>query len=112
MPMNSSTRTLPGAHTRPRSLRPRSTSITCSARSSSSARTGDGARLDVVALHGDQRLRARATEGEVVEGDVVQVGARVHGSQPTVDRERRYVDRGAEALAEDDLEGVAGVDVV
>ena len=32
--------------------------------------------------------------------------------QPTVDRERRDVDRRAEALAEHDLEGVAGVDVL
>ena len=35
--MNDSTCTLPYSHTRPRSLRPRSTSITCSARSFSSA---------------------------------------------------------------------------
>ena len=35
--MNVSTSTLPYSHTRPRSLRPRSTSITCSARSFSSA---------------------------------------------------------------------------
>ena len=76
------------------------------------ARTGDGTRLDAVAVHGDQRFGARAAEGEVVEGDVVQIRARVHGSEPAVDRERRHVDRRAEALAEHDLEGVAGVDVV
>ena len=35
--INSSTWTLPYSHTRPRSLRPRSTSMTCSARSFSSA---------------------------------------------------------------------------
>jgi hypothetical protein len=78
----------------------------------SAPRAGDGARLYVIALHGDQRFRAGAAEGEVVEGDVVHVGARVHGSQSTVHRERRDGDRDAEALAEYDLEGVAGVDVV
>ena len=35
--MNSTTSTVPGWQTRPRSLRPRSTSITCSARSFGSA---------------------------------------------------------------------------
>ena len=35
--MNSTTSTVPGRQTRPRSLRPRSTSITCSARSLGSA---------------------------------------------------------------------------
>ena len=37
MPMSWSTRTLPGTATRPTSLRPRSTSMMCSARSFSSA---------------------------------------------------------------------------
>ena len=105
--------------------------MTCSARSFSSARrssdeapvlgvvgaaparAGDrAASRRVLALHGDQRLGAGAAEGEVVEGDVVHVRARVHGAQAAVDGERRHVDGRAEALAEHDLEGVAGVDVL
>ena len=63
------------------------------------AGAGDRPRLDAVALDGDERLGARAAEGEVVEGDVVQVRARVHGAEAAVDGEGRHVDRRAEALA-------------
>ena len=42
--MKSSTSTLPYSHTRPRSLRPRSTSITCSARSLGSASSSSAIR--------------------------------------------------------------------
>ena len=76
------------------------------------AGAGDRPRLDAVALDGDERLGARAAEGEVVEGDVVQVWARVHGADAAIDRERRDVGRRAEALGQHDLERVAGVDVV
>ncbi len=76
------------------------------------AGAGDRPRLDAVALDRDQRLGTGAAEGEVVEGDVVEVRARVDRPDAAVDGERRDVHGRAEALAEHDLEGVAGVDVV
>ncbi len=104
--MKSSTSTVPYSHTRPRSLRPRSTSITCSARSFSSSsssprdarvllgvsparpRAGDRARRDAPTRHGQQRLRARAGDLEVPEVEEVHVRARVDRAQAAVDRER------------------------
>ena len=105
--MNVSTSTLPYSHTRPRSLRPRSTSITCSARSFSSAsrscgdrlvllgvaaaraRAGDRPRRDAAAGDGDQRLGRGADDLEVLEVEEVHVRRRVDRAQPAVDRERR-----------------------
>ena len=75
-------------------------------------RAGDRPGHDAVAVHGDQRLGRRARQAEVVEGDVVHVGAGIDGAQPAVDGERRDADRRGEALAEHDLERVAGRDVV
>ena len=104
--------TVPGSQTRPRSLRPRSTSITCSARSFSSVRRSfsssdvlllggaapPGARDRVrgghAVEHGDQRLRAGADDVEALplgrlQAQQVHVRARVGGAQHPVDVERR-----------------------
>ena len=51
------------------------------------ARTGDRPRLHVVVVDRDERLGARAAEGEVVEGDEEHVGARIHGAQTAIDGE-------------------------
>ncbi len=76
------------------------------------ARAGDRAGRHVVAGDGEQRLGRRAGDLEVAEVEVVHVRRRVDRPQPAVDRERLLVDRGAPALRRDDLEGVAGVDVL
>ena len=130
--MNVSTSTLPYSHTRPRSLRPRSTSITCSARSfsSSSSSCGDppvllgtspragACRRSACVLtrrrpaDRQQRLGARAGDLEVAEVQEVHVRARVDRAQAAVDRERLDRHRRRPALGGHDLEGVAGVDVL
>ncbi len=127
--MKSSTSTDPYSHTRPRSLRPRSTSITCSARSlgsaSSSSRdpvvvlgaraAGTGARDraggDMASADGDQRLGARAGDLEVAEVQEVHVRARIDRAQAPIDRERLDRHRRRPPLRGDDLVGVAGMDV-
>src|SRR6266581_4738076 len=70
--MNRSTRTVPGRHTRERSLRPRSTSMTCSARSFSdesraSASPSPGAIVPAIGLTATgpgaaRRVRLRPVE--------------------------------------------------
>ena len=133
--MNSTTSTVPGRQTRCRSLRPRSTSMTCSERSlgsassssarrtsssgglASRARAGDRVRDRPLAGHPDERLRAAADDGvrravRVREPEEVHVGAGVAGAQGPVDVERvgRAVER--EPLRENDLEHLAGADVL
>ena len=54
---------------------------------------GDGSRHHVVAVDRDERLGARAAEGEVVEGDEVHVRAGVHGAQAAIDGEGRHAHR-------------------
>ena len=95
-----STRTVPGLQTRERSLRPRSTSITCSARSFSeeSSRSASpspervvpaiGFRLARAALALDQRLGRGADQREPVELEQEQVRRGVHAPQRAVERER------------------------
>ena len=97
--------TLPYSHTRPRSLRPRSTSITCSARSFSSAsssaaiarprRRAPRGRVPAIgrvetcaAVDRQQRLGRGADDLEVLEVEEVHVRRRVDRAQPAVDRER------------------------
>src|SRR4051794_5077025 len=70
------------------------------------ARAGDRARGHAVAHHGDERLRRRADDLEVLEVQVVHVRRRVDRSQAAVDRERLETDVRAPALRRDDLEGV------
>ena len=128
--MRSSTTTLPYSQTRPRSLRPRSTSITCSARSFSSAsssrarsrsllgggraraRAGDRPLLRAPARHRHERLGRGARDLEVEEVEEVHVRARVHGAQAAVDRERLHRAVRAPALARHHLVGVARADVL
>jgi len=112
--MNSSTRIEPGSETRRTSLRARSTSIVCSARSFPSASispasrrsstglspgTGarDRVRDDTVALHRHQRLGARADDTAVVVAQHVHVRRGVHLAQCRVQPER--VDLAAELAA-------------
>ena len=129
--MKSTTSTLPGAQTRPRSLRPRSTSIRCSARSFASASSsvgeggvllgrrpapagaGDRVQQRAAAVDLDQRLGARADDVEAVEAQQVHVRARVGHAQHPVDVERArpsVVD--LEPLRDDDLERLAGPDLL
>ena len=97
---------MPGAQTRPRSLRPRSTSMTCSARSFGSAsssaasrasssrgapaRPGAGDRVQPwpAARHLDERLRRGADDVEAVEAEQVHVRAGVGRAQHPVDVQR------------------------
>ena len=95
-----STLTVPGSQTRERSLRPRSTSITCSARSFSepSSRSaspsprsvvpGDRVQARAAALDLDVRLGRRADERELAELEQEEVRRRVDAAQRAVDRER------------------------
>ena len=128
--MNDSTCTEPYSHTRPRSLRPRSTSITCSARSFSSASSSSAIALSsstvaprgrVPAIGRVDTLRPEtvssgsgrgAHELEVLEVEEVHVGRRVDRAQAAVDRERLGRGGRRPALRRHDLEGVAGVDVL
>src|ERR1044072_6027011 len=100
--MNDSTSTVPYSHTRPRSLRPRSTSITCSARSffSGGGRRGGGGVVSLLLAPragggGAERAAGagqRADDLEVLEVEEVHVRRRVDRPQPAVDRERVDVD--------------------
>ena len=76
------------------------------------ARAGDRPRRGAPAGHGDERLGRGADDLEVLEVEEVHVGRRVDRAQPAVDRERVDVDLGGPALRGDDLERVAGVDVL
>ena len=121
---NRSTWTLPGRQTRDRSLRPRSTSITCSARSFSEARSRSaspspaavvpaiGLRLarepsSLTCVSGEEPIRAI-----VVQLEQEEVRRRVDPAQGPVDRERGGRRRPLGALREHDLEGVARADVL
>ena len=97
-----STRTVPGTQTRDRSLRPRSTSITCSARSFSEpssrsaspspARRRPGDRVDAraAALGLDERLGRGADQREVVaELQEEEVRRRVDTAKRAVELDRR-----------------------
>src|ERR671938_434488 len=100
--MNVSTLTVPCSQTRPRSLRPRSTSMTCSARSFSSASRPSA----IWASWAASAPRGRGPgDLEVQEVQEVHVRAGVDDAQPPVDRERVDVDARAPALRRDDLEG-------
>ena len=117
-----STRTVPASQTRERSLRPRSTSITCSARSFSEASSRSaspspgsvvpaiGFRLAVAVLALDERLGRGADQGELAELEQEEVRRRVDAAQRAVELERGRGGRPLGALREDDLEGVAGAD--
>ena len=119
-----STRTVPGRQTRERSLRPRSTSMTCSARSFSELeqrlgvtvarrdRAGDRVQLGARALALDDRLRRRADQREPVQLEQEQVRRRVDPPQRAVELQRRRGRRPLCALRDDDLECIARADVL
>ena len=102
----------PGAQTRERSLRPRSTSITCSARSFSEASSRSaspspggvvpaiGFRLARAALDLDERLRRRADQREAVELEQEEVRRRVDAPQRAVERRAREAGVGRSARCE------------
>ena len=114
----------PGRQTRERSLRPRSTSITCSARSFSevSSRSASpspravvpaiGLRLARVPSSLHVRLGRRADERDAVELQQEEVRRRVDAAQRAVDGERRVAVVALCTLGEHDLEGVAAADVL
>ena len=123
------TLTVPILATRPTSLRPRSSSIRCSARSFGSAsssassaasspgrraarpRAGDRPDDDLAVAHPHQDLRARDDDLEAAEIEVAEIGRGVDPPQRPVEREGRQVEPAREALRQHDLEGVAGGDV-
>jgi hypothetical protein len=76
------------------------------------ARAGDRPGRDPAARDGDERLRAGAGDLEVAEVQEVHVRAGVDRAQAAVDRERLDLHRRRPALGGDDLEGVAGPDVL
>ena len=133
--MKSGTSTVPGTQTRPRSLRARSTSITCSARSFGSAsrpsasRTSSSSRraraagcrpaggrrrsvpVTVTSASGEEPT---TSNGALPAGEAQQVHVRRRVGRPQhpVEVERVDVGRQLEALGEHHLEGVAGPDVL
>ena len=114
----------PAWQTRERSLRPRSTSITCSARSFSEessrstspsvglGRAGDRAEAGAAVLAGDEPLGRRADERDPVELEQEEVRRRVHAPQRAVEVERRGRRRPLGPLRRHALEDVAGDDVL
>ena len=78
------------------------------------APAGAGDRPDghPAVAHADHDLRARADDGEAVEGEVEQEGRGIEPPQRPVERERRQRERHAEALRRHHLEDVAGEDVL
>src|SRR5690349_3196741 len=120
-PMNWGTRTLPNSDTRPRSLRPRSTSMTCSDRSfslrfSSSASLVSSSSLlprgRVPAIDAHQHLRRRPDDRDLPHAQKVHIRRRVHVTERPVYRERVRADLGFEPLREYDLVNVARGDVL
>ena len=129
-PMNCGTRTVPNCETRPRSLRPRSTSITCSERSfslrfSSSAslrvflialaartRAGNRMRLRHPAFHAHEHLGRRPDNRHLPHPQEIHVRRRVHVTQRAIHRERIGGDLRFESLRQHDLIDVAGRDVL
>ena len=128
--MKSTTSTLPGAQTRPRSLRPRSTSIRCSARSLGSASSssasawsscGVAPRCRVPAMGWTiARPSSTLTSASGLEPTTSKPSKRkrymygdgVGGPQHPVDVQRARRARGLEALRGHDLEGLAGPDAL
>ena len=127
--MNAVSRTVPNSATRPTSLRPRSTSIRCSARSFGSAvelrgegrvllrrgapRAGAGDRpeRDLAVLHPDEDLGRASDDVNVVAVQIVQVRRRIERPEVAVG-EKRIRRRHLEPAGEHGLKGVAGGDVL
>ena len=75
-------------------------------------RAGDRVHRRARAVEPDERLRRRADEGDAVELEQEEVRRRVDAAQRPVDRERRGAGAPLRPLREDDLERVAGADVL
>ena len=116
--------TVPARQTRERSFRPRSTSMTCSARSFSDASRRSaspspgsvvpaiGLRLACPALALDEGLGRAADEREPVELEQEEVGRGVDAPERAVEVERRGRRWPLRPLREDDLVRVAAADVL
>ena len=123
------TSTLPISATRPTSLRPRSSSIRCSARSlgsasssAASSRSSAGvaprrrvpAMGRMVTLPSRRRTRISGLEPTMAKSAEIQEEQKGRGVQPpqrAIEREGRQGEGQLEALGEHDLEDVAGQDV-
>ena len=121
--------TVPIWATRPTSLRPRSSSIRCSARSFGSASNsvferlvlvrrraarpgaGDRADGDRAVAHAHQDFRAGAGDRKAAEIEEVEEGRGIDPPQRAIERERRQLEGRLEALRQHHLEDVAGGDV-
>ena len=111
------------------SLRARSTSMTCSARSFGSAsnsfssaasssgifaartRAGDRADFHLAFLAAHMNFRRRADERKSVQLQQKHVGRRIDGARRAINVQRRRLDRRGKPLRTDDLDDVAGGDV-
>ncbi len=122
--MKRSTRTEPGTQTRERSLRPRSTSIVCSARSFSDVSSPvssppPGHTVPAIGFSSAREPLHLTTvsgelpdEREVAELEEEEVRRRVDAPQRAVELDRRGGCRPLGALRDDDLEDVALADVL
>ena len=124
------TSTLPILATRPTSLRPRSSSIRCSARSFSSARrsaasscvfdsipaapprAGDGPDRYLAFARAHQNFGARTDDLEVTEIEVAEEGRRIDAAQRAIQREGWEGEGRSETLRQHDLKDVAGADII
>ena len=130
MVISSGTRTVPGWQTRPRSLRPRSTSIRCSARSfgsclssSASARSSlsvaPRGRVPAIGRvsarsrsFAHEKLRRRPHDVQLREMEAVHVRRGIHHPKRPVDLKRRGRRFQHPALRQNDLDDVARADVL
>ena len=128
--MNSDTSTEPIWDTRPTSLRPRSTSITCSARSFGVALhlggqplvvrlvlapgmgARDGALLDTAVLHARPALRGGADDARLAQAQEEEIRRRVDAPERAVHGERIRVELRVHPPRDHDLVGVARRDVL
>src|SRR5262245_11473517 len=120
------TLTVPISETRPTSLRPRSRSMRCSARSFGSAsnssssalsscaaapRAGDRTHGHLVAARGDKNFRARTRDGEAAEIEIIEIGRRIGAAERAIERKRRQREGCFETLRQHRLKNIAGHDV-
>src|SRR6266849_7029001 len=73
---------------------------------------GNGAIKNVAALYFDEHFRRAAHDGDIVHLQVEEIGRRIQGAQLAVDFERLGFGLGGKALAEHNLENVAGANVL
>ena len=81
-------------------------------RSASGPGTGDGPNRHRPVLHPDQHLGRAAHQRHLVQLQVVEVGGRVEGSERPIEIEGRGIELHPQALAENHLKGVPGLDVL